>query len=194
MTEQQRQAAWEAVHRPETTGEELTRIGNAYPEFVSAIAAHPNAVSQAPTAQPYAAQGYAAQSHATNPHTAYATNAAPPAGTLGTAAAQSGRLNVFGIIALSIHALHSFTNGFAPMFISRMAMDLDLNSMNISMLYTATALAWTLLAGGFAIAGTLQKQAPRMRWTAISSLVVSGLALLSIVSTFISSLFAPLFY
>lgn len=203
MTEQQRQAAWEAVHRPETTGEELTRIGSAYPEFVSAIAAHPNAMSQAPAAQapgaqvpaaqPYAAQSYPAQSYATNPHSAHTTNATP-AGALGTTAAQSGRLNVFGIIALSIHVVHSLTNGFVPMLISRMAMDLDLNSMNISMFYTVTALAWALLAGGFAIAGTLQKQAPRMRWTAISSLVVSGLALLSIASTFVSSLFAPLFY
>ena len=51
MTEQQRQAAWEAVHRPETTGEELARIAEAHPEFASAIAAHPNAPATQPAEQ-----------------------------------------------------------------------------------------------------------------------------------------------
>lgn len=199
MTEQQRQAAWEAVHRPETSPAELACIGSTYPEFAEAIAAHPNATSQAGAAQPSAAQHhvaqpYAAQSYAANAHTTYATNPATSSVFPATAAAQKGRLNVFGVIALSIHALHALTNGIAPMLISRMAMDLDLSSTNVSMLYTGTALVWALLAGGFALAGTLQKQAPRMRWAAISSLVVSGLALLSIISTFASSLFAPLFF
>ncbi len=198
MTEQQRQAAWEAVHRPETTGEELTRIGHAYREFAAAIATHPNAVSRAGTVQPSPAQQpepqpYAEHSAAAYPHGAYA-NAATPAGLSATAAARGNKLNVFGIIALSIHVLHSFTNGFASILMSRMAMDLDLSSMNLSMFYTVSALVWALLAGGFAIAGTLQKQAPRLRWTAISSLVVSGLGLLSIISTFIASLSAPLFF
>ena len=180
MTQQQRQAAWEAVHRPETSSDDLARIAQAHPEFAQAIAAHPNTAAQAPAAQ-YAA----AHLHAPGQNLA-------PAGPAATA--QNGRLNVFGIIALSILALHSIMNAFTPIIVSRTALDLGLSSMNISMLFAGITLAWTLVAGGFALAGALQKQAPRMRWTAISSLVVCALALLSLIASLFSGLLAPLFY
>ena len=183
VTEQQRQAAWEAVHRPETTGEELARISSAYPEFAAAIAAHPNAVSQRPAAQPYAAQSQAAY-----------TNAAAPASFSATAPGHTAKLNVFGIVALSILAVHAIWGAFMPIVVTRAALDFGLDSSHLSLLVGAINLVWIVVAGSFALVGALKKDAPRMRWTAISSLVVCALSLLSLIASLFMGLLAPLFY
>lgn len=188
VTEQQRQAAWEAAHRPETTGEELARISSAYPEFAAAIAAHPNAVSQLPAAQPDAAQPCAAQSQA-----AY-SNAAAPAGFSATAPGHTAKLNVFGIVALSILAVHAIWGAFMPIVVTRAALDFGLDSSHLSLLVGAINLVWIVVAGSFALVGALKKDAPRMRWTAISSLVVCALSLLSLIASLFVGLLAPLFY
>lgn len=41
-----RYAAWAALHRPETSAEELARIAAHHPEFADAISAHPNAYEE----------------------------------------------------------------------------------------------------------------------------------------------------
>lgn len=51
MNEQQRYADWAAVHRPETTTEELARIVRDHPEFAPAVMAH----EHAPGSTPYGA-------------------------------------------------------------------------------------------------------------------------------------------
>ena len=162
VTEQQRQAAWEAAHRPETTGEELARISSAYPEFAAAIAAHPNA--------------------------------AAPASFSATAPVHAAKLNVFGIVALSVLAVHAIWGAFMPIVVTRAALDFGLDSSHLSLLVGAINLVWIVVAGSFALVGALKKDAPRMRWTAISSLVVCALSILSLIASLFVGLLAPLFY
>lgn len=192
MTDQQREQAWAAVHRPETSSEELAHIAAAHPEFAQAIAAHPNApVRTAPpapgpagpvtTQQPWPAWSETAGGGAT---------AAPGMG----ASAQNSDLNVMGIVALGVLALHAITSAFMPMMVTRLALDLGLSSMSISLLFGGVTLVWVLVAGAFALIGAQQKHKPRLRWMAISALVACGLSLLSILASLSSGLFAPLFF
>lgn len=105
-----------------------------------------------------------------------------------------GRLNVLGVIALAIQLLHAIFSAFTPMLVVRVSMDLDINSSGISLMLGGINLFWMLLSGGLALAGVLQKNAPRLRWTAIGALVVSALGIVSIVFSLLSGLLAPLFY
>jgi len=287
MTDQQRDAAWAAVHRPETSSEELGRIAEAHPEFGAAIQAHPNAhvagVSatqhawSAATTADEASQvvvapdaGFSAPNAAAAPGTpgspaepggrettgayaapgdpaaagayaapgdpaaagAYAApgtypNAAAAPGTLGSPAAPGGhaaagayaapgtypnagayptqqgtsastatggRLNVFGIIALAILVVQALTSVYLPVVMSRLAYDLGLPIAGTSLIFGAINLVGILIVGGFALAGVLQKQATRMRWTAVSALVSCGLGLLSLIASLFSGMLAPLFY
>lgn len=256
MTDQQRDAAWAAVHRPETSSEELGRIAEAHPEFGAAIQAHPNAhvagVSaaqhawSAATTADEASQvvvapdaGFSAPNAAAAPGTpgspaepggrettgAYAAPGAPAAagayaapgdpaaagayaapGTYpnagayptqqGTSAstAAGGRLNVFGIIALAILVMQALTSVYLPVVMSRLAYDLGLPIAGTSLIFGAINLVGILIVGGFALAGVLQKQATRMRWTAVSALVSCGLGLLSLIASLFSGMLAPLFY
>ena len=223
MTEQQRQAAWEAVHRPETSAEDLARIGQMHPEFAQAIAAHPNAAAPAPLLQnspapalepeqapheaPSAAPSEQASSAAPqqqwgpgiSDQAAWAHAASVPAGVASAGQTpasqpQSGRLNVFGIVALSLQVVHALTTTVTSMAVNSLAMNSGLGSMPMSLLYAGIGVLWALVVGCLGLAGVLQKDAPRMRWTAVSALVTACLGLLTIFASFFSAMFAPVFY
>ncbi len=180
MNEQQRLADWATVHRPDTSAEELARIARAHPEFMSAIAAHPNAPGVTVAAEA--------------PHTHYPVSSSAQFATTTAPAPSQGALNVMGIIALAILVLHAVSDAFLPMLMSRSAYEWGLSGMMISFLFGGVTLAWTIVAGAFALAGTLQKRASRMRWTAIGSLVACGLTLISLIASLFTGLFAPLLY
>ena len=102
------------------------------------------------------------------------------AGPLQAAPAQPAppaRVNVLGIVALALVALGALLNVFLPFVYRAMAETGDIGSA-----ITAVGIAQAVLhviAGGLALAGVLQRNAPRLRWTAIGALVTCALWALS---------------
>lgn len=111
-----------------------------------------------------------------------------------TGYARPERVNVLGVVALSIAALHSALSVLTPAFVFRLSFDLDLDSSAISLVLGAVNLFWVLVVGVLGLFGLMRKDQPRLRWTAIGAVVSAGLGIISFVFSLFSGLLAPLFY
>lgn len=138
---------------------------------------HPHAAPQEPPRQPQYAPPLPGYQQPQQP--------VPPA---------TGKLNVLGIIALSIQVLVTISSAFTPTLMFRLSLDLGMAAQSVGLLLAGIHLFWALVVGGLGLGGVLQKQASRLRWTAIGALVAAGLGLLSVVCSLLSSLLTPLFY
>ncbi|MBO1900806.1 hypothetical protein J4H92_02450 [Leucobacter weissii] len=99
-----------------------------------------------------------------------------PASAAPTLTARGG-VNGLGIAALSLLALLSFLSLLAPLLYRQAAIIGDYSLVAGSL--TGLQFLVVLVAIGLAIGGVLQRSAPRLRWTAIGSLVSGALSLAS---------------
>lgn len=198
--EAKRVEAWAAVHRPETSPDELARIAEAHPEFASAIAEHPNApITYAPEAvefgpvqaqgsqQHYALPGSHAQPMYAQPQYSdaqYAQSqyAAPQyAASQYAAPRQPSSTNIAGIIAFSLLVVVTVLEFFVPV-VMRQAM----LTYNLSLMvgFPLLRLILALCAIAIGIVGARMRSRPRLRWMAIGSIVAgSFLAIPLLLST-----------
>ena len=174
--EAQRIEAWAAVHRPETTGDELARIGQAHPEFASAIAAHPNAPATQPAEQAPHEQAERIQQHAqpqyaqpqyTQPH--YEWDQLSP---VQSAEWAKPKANVAGIIAFSVLVVVTVLEFFVPV-----VMHYAMARFDISLLigFPLVRLILALCAIVIGIVGARMRSQPRLRWMAVGSIVAGSL-------------------
>lgn len=121
---------------------------------------------------------YAAPQYAEPPHTTpqYAAPQQPFAQGSGAARAL-GRVNILGIVALALVAAGALLNVFIPFIYRAMAETGDIGSA-ISAVGTVQAVLH-VIAAGLALAGVLQRNAPRVRWAAIGALVACALWVVS---------------
>ena len=190
--EAQRIEAWAAVHRPETTGDELARIAEEHPEFASAIAAHPNAPATQPAeqapyeqaqpdqtlyaqhshAQPHHAQPQYAQPQHAQPHQYAQPQYAPHQYASGPADPSRPKVNVAGIIAFSLLVVVTVLEFFVPV-VMRQAM----LTYNISLMigFPLVRLILALCAIVIGIVGARMRSQPRLRWMAVGSIVAGRL-------------------
>lgn len=193
--EANRVEAWAAVHRPETSSDELTRIAEAHPEFASAIADHPNApAALAPEAvevgpvqaqdsqQHFALPGPYAQPRYAQPQYSDVQYAQPqyPAPSY-AAPRQPSSTNIAGIIAFSLLVVVTVLEFFVPV-VMRQAM----LTYNISLMvgFPLLRLILALCAIAIGIVGARMRSKPRLRWMAVGSIVAgSFLALPLLLST-----------
>ena len=190
--EAQRAEAWAAVHRPDTSSDELARIAEAHPEFSPAIAAHPNAPLAQPTAaatapaghaqhvapqqpqlqaQPQFAQPQFAQPQYAQPqyaHSGYASNQYHPEHSVGV---EKPRVNVAGIIAFSLLVLVTVLEFFVPLIMRQAMLTYDLSLM-IGFPLVRLILALCAIAVG--IVGARMHSRPRFRWMAVGSIVAGA--------------------
>lgn len=186
--EQQRVAAWAAVHRPETTGDELLRIVAAHPEFAPAIAAHPNAPA---TAGPNAAQPqYVGQAPTGHPQYAALQYSAGYAVAGQPAAQPRSPINVPGIIAFALLVLVTVL-GLFSMTVQRQAMV----TFNYALMwgFPLIRLLLVLTAVGLGIAGARMRSKPRLRWMAVGSIVTGGFLVIPLLLTTLSYAMPRLF-
>ncbi len=152
--EAQRIEAWAAVHRPETTRDELVRIAEAHPEFAPAIAAHPNApasqpLEQAPQAQYAPALFSVAQS----------SQWAKP------------KVNIAGIIAFSLLVVVTVLEFFVPAVMHQAMLTYDISLM---IGFPLIRLILALCAIAIGIVGARMQSQPRLRWMAVGSIVAGS--------------------
>ncbi|MBL3686497.1 hypothetical protein D3248_05960 [Leucobacter zeae] len=121
---------------------------------------------------------YAAPQYAEPPHTTpqYAAPQQPFAQGSG-AARPLDRVNILGIVALALVAAGALLNVFIPFIYRAMAETGDIGSA-ISAVGTVQAVLH-VIAAGLALAGVLQRNAPRVRWAAIGALVACALWVVS---------------
>lgn len=139
------------------------------------------APQQAPQQQqpaPAPQQQYAQQQYASQPQ---AQQAAYPAARGG----EAGRLNLLGVIALGLQVLLALSNAFLPLLYRQVAMSGDFSVISVVMPVTQGVMQ--LIIVGLAVAGLLQRSAPRLRWTAIGALVSGGLSLLSMAGSLLGN-------
>lgn len=108
--------------------------------------------------------------------------------------AAGGRVNILGVIALVILLLQALGTLFAPAFQFFLAIQIGLDFSLVSLIQTGINVFVLLIAGALALAGVLQKSAPRLRWTAIGSLVAVCLSLVAMVTGLLGGLIVNLLY
>ncbi len=96
-----------------------------------------------------------------------------------------GRVNVLGIIALSLLALTVLSGFVTPLF--QHAALLAGRSATVLFLMPLAHLGVTLVAVGLAIGGVVQRSASRMRWTAVGALVAGVLGTVSTAASLLGS-------
>lgn len=190
--EAQRVEAWAAVHRPETTSEDLARIAEAHPEFAPAIAEHPNAPASgiadagsqwntqpdqpldtpsshvtAQYAQPHSQPQYAQPQYVSEPH---AGSAKP-------------RVNVAGVIAFSLLVLTTVLGFFFP-YVMRQAM----MTFDVAMMITFPLIRLLLVIAAIVLGaiGAKMRLRPRLRWMAVGSLVAGSFLAVPLLLTTLS--------
>jgi len=89
------------------------------------------------------------------------------------APAPRGRVNALGIVALALVGVGALLNVFLPLLYRVLATSGEIGTA-ISAVGTVQAVLH-VIAGGLAIGGVLQRNAPRFRWAAIGALVTSAL-------------------
>ncbi len=212
MTEQQRQADWAAVHRPETTTEELTRIAQDHPEFMPAVMAHehaPGATSHAvsmeapgaantpltdaaaqlhpqPTTQAQAAQGYPhPQAQAQAQAQAQQAYAHPMAAH--PASHTGDPTNKLAYAALIVAAAGSIASFIDP-FIIRGLLMADAHAV-IGLVTGAISWFFIIATAILAILALKKKDQPRGRWAAYAALGAAGSGALAFFSSMVGNFF-----
>lgn len=198
--EAQRIEAWAAVHRPETSSEDLARIAEAHPEFVPAISEHPNApappqanvsqpssgpteYAQAQYSQPQYAQPQHTQpqpEHPQHTHPQYA-QAQYPTGQYAAPAKSS--VNVAGIIAFSLLVVVTVLEFFIPVVMRQAMLNYDLALM---VGFPLTRLLLVVCALVLGIVGARMRSKPRLRWMAVGSIVAGAFLAIPLLLTTIS--------
>ena len=84
-----------------------------------------------------------------------------------------GRANVLGIVALALLALNVLVGAMMPLAFRQVAMTSG-DYGAVSLIFGVISGVLLVAALGLAIAGVLQKQATRFRWTAIGALVAAA--------------------
>lgn len=199
--EAKRVEAWAAVHRPETTSEELARIAEAHPEFAPAIAEHPNAPASGivdappPPDQPldsptsYTTPQYAQPQYAQPQHSQPQSQHAQPqyaqthysAESL-TAPTKPG-LNVAGVIAFSLLVLTTVLGFFFPYVMRQAMMTFDVAMMTTFPLIRLLLVIAAIVLGAI---GAKMRMRPRLRWMAVGSLVTGSFFAIPLLLTTLS--------